>query len=77
LQSPYSGQAGRAAPTLLSDGTTSTYLQGIDPKEIITDGRTRGRPLMSAGAGLKLLTERRPPRAGAPIRCSRSSSPAK
>ena len=34
-------------------GTTSIYLQGIDPDEIITAVRSRRVP-MSAGAGLKL-----------------------
>ena len=35
-------------------GTTSIYLQGIDPEEIITAVRTRRMPMMSASAGLKL-----------------------
>jgi site-specific recombinase XerD len=35
-------------------GTTSIYLQGIDPEEIITTVRTRRAPMMSASAGLKL-----------------------
>ena len=35
-------------------GTTSTYLQGIDPEEIITAVRTRRAPMMSASAGLRL-----------------------
>jgi site-specific recombinase XerD len=35
-------------------GTTSIYLQGIDPEEIITAVRTRREPMMSASAGLKL-----------------------
>jgi site-specific recombinase XerD len=35
-------------------GTTSLYLQGIDPEEIITAVRTRRAPMMSASAGLKL-----------------------
>jgi site-specific recombinase XerD len=35
-------------------GTTSIYLQGIDPEEIITAVRTRRGPMMSASAGLKL-----------------------
>jgi hypothetical protein len=35
-------------------GTTSIYLQGIDPEEIITAVRTRSAPMMSASAGLKL-----------------------
>jgi hypothetical protein len=35
-------------------GTTSIYLQGIDPEEIITAVRTRRAPMMSASAGLKL-----------------------
>jgi site-specific recombinase XerD len=35
-------------------GTTSIYLQGIDPEEIITAVRTRRAPMMSASAGLRL-----------------------
>jgi hypothetical protein len=35
-------------------GTTSIYLQGIDPDEIITAVRTRRAPMMSASARLKL-----------------------
>ena len=35
-------------------GTTSIYLQGIDPEEIITAVRTRRGPVMSASAGLRL-----------------------
>jgi site-specific recombinase XerD len=35
-------------------GTTSIYLQGIDPEEIITAVRTRRPPMMSASAGLQL-----------------------
>jgi site-specific recombinase XerD len=35
-------------------GTTSIYLQGIDPEEIIIAVRTRRAPMMSASAGLKL-----------------------
>jgi site-specific recombinase XerD len=35
-------------------GTTSIYLQGIDPEEIITAVRTRRSPMMSASAGLRL-----------------------
>ena len=35
-------------------GTTSIYLQGIDPEEIIMAVRTRHAPMMSASAGLKL-----------------------
>jgi hypothetical protein len=35
-------------------GTTSIYLQGIDPEEIITAVRTRRAPMMSAIAGLWL-----------------------
>jgi site-specific recombinase XerD len=34
-------------------GTTSIYLQGIDPEEIITAVRTRRPPMMSASAGLR------------------------
>jgi site-specific recombinase XerD len=35
-------------------GTTSIYLQGIDPEETITAVRTRRAPMMSASAGLRL-----------------------
>ena len=35
-------------------GTTSIYLQGIDPDEIITAVRTRRAPMMSVSAGLRL-----------------------
>jgi site-specific recombinase XerD len=35
-------------------GTTSIYLQGIDPEEIITTVRTRRAPMMSVSAGLRL-----------------------
>ena len=35
-------------------GTTSIYLQGIDPEEIIAAMRTRRAPMMSASAGLRL-----------------------
>jgi site-specific recombinase XerD len=35
-------------------GTTSIYLQGIDPEEIITAVRTRRPPMMSVSAGLRL-----------------------
>jgi hypothetical protein len=35
-------------------GTRSIYLQGIDPEEVITAGRTRRAPMMSASAGLRL-----------------------
>jgi integrase/recombinase XerD len=35
-------------------GTTSSYLQGIDPDEIIAAVRTRRAPTMSASAGLRL-----------------------
>jgi hypothetical protein len=35
-------------------GTTPIYLQGIDPEEIIATVRTRGAPMMAAGAGLGL-----------------------
>jgi site-specific recombinase XerD len=38
----------------LNLGTTSIYLQGIDPEEIITAVRTRRAPMMSVSAGLKL-----------------------
>jgi integrase/recombinase XerD len=35
-------------------GTTSIYLQGIDPEEIMATVRTRRAPMMSASAGLRL-----------------------
>ena len=35
-------------------GTTSIYLHGIDPEEIITAVRARRAPMMSASAGLRL-----------------------
>ena len=35
-------------------GTTSIYLQGIDPEEIIMAVRARRAPMMSASAGLRL-----------------------
>jgi site-specific recombinase XerD len=35
-------------------GTTSIYLQGIDPEEIITAVGTRRAPMTSASAGLRL-----------------------
>jgi integrase/recombinase XerD len=35
-------------------GTTSIYLQGIDPEEIITAVHARRAPMMSATAGLGL-----------------------
>jgi hypothetical protein len=35
-------------------GTTSIYLQGIDPEEIIAAVRTRRAPMMSASAGPRL-----------------------
>jgi integrase/recombinase XerD len=35
-------------------GTTSIYLQGIDPEEIIVTVRTRRAPMMAASAGLQL-----------------------
>jgi site-specific recombinase XerD len=35
-------------------GTTSIYLQGIDPEEIIATVHTRRAPMMSASAGLRL-----------------------
>jgi site-specific recombinase XerD len=35
-------------------GTTSMYLQGIDPEEIIAAVRARHAPMMSASAGLRL-----------------------
>jgi hypothetical protein len=38
-------------------GTTSIYLQGIDPEEIITAVRTRRAPMISASAGLRLLSD--------------------
>jgi hypothetical protein len=38
----------------LNLGTTSIYLQGIDPEEIIIAVRTRRAPMMCASAGLRL-----------------------
>jgi site-specific recombinase XerD len=38
----------------LNLGTTSIYLQGIDPEEIITAVRSRRAPMMSVSAGLRL-----------------------
>ena len=35
-------------------GTTSVYLQGIDPEEILAAARARRAPMMSATAGLEL-----------------------
>ena len=35
-------------------GTTSTYLQGIDPSEVIEAARSRRQPTISATAGLRL-----------------------
>ncbi|MGH2802958.1 MAG: hypothetical protein ACRDL4_07925 [Thermoleophilaceae bacterium] len=35
-------------------GTTSIYLQGIDPEEIIATVHMRQAPMMSASAGLRL-----------------------
>jgi site-specific recombinase XerD len=35
-------------------GTTSIYLQGIDPEEIVAAVRMRRAPMMSASAGLRL-----------------------
>jgi hypothetical protein len=35
-------------------GTTSIYLQGIDPEEIITAVRGRRAPMMAASAGIAL-----------------------
>jgi site-specific recombinase XerD len=35
-------------------GTTSIYLQGIDPEEIIATVHARRAPMMSASAGLGL-----------------------
>jgi site-specific recombinase XerD len=35
-------------------GTTSIYLQGIDPEEVITAVRGRRAPMMSVSAGLRL-----------------------
>ena len=52
-------------------GTTSIYLQGIDPEEIIATVR-RAAPRCSASAGLQTL-DRDQDGAGAPSRCSRSS----
>jgi site-specific recombinase XerD len=38
----------------VNPGTTSIYLQGIDPEEIIIAVRPRRAPMMSASAGLRL-----------------------
>jgi hypothetical protein len=46
-----SSSASSATPPL---GTTSIYLQGIDPEEIIATVRARCAPMMSASAGLQL-----------------------
>lgn len=49
-------------------GTTSTYLQGIDPSEIINAVRSRRQPTISATAGLTLRSlslANRPPAAPA------------
>jgi Phage integrase family len=35
-------------------GTTSIYLQGIDPEEILSAVRARRAPMMTASAGLRL-----------------------
>ena len=35
-------------------GTTSIYLQGIDPEEILSAVRARRAPMMSVTAGLRL-----------------------
>ena len=35
-------------------GTTSIYLRGIDPEEIVATVHTRRPPMMPASAGLKL-----------------------
>jgi site-specific recombinase XerD len=35
-------------------GTTSSYLQGIDPEEIIAAVHVRRAPMISASAGLRL-----------------------
>jgi integrase/recombinase XerD len=51
-------------------GTTSIYLQGIDTEEIIAAVHTRRAPMMSATAGLQLLTYA--PAAGASPRASRA-----
>jgi integrase/recombinase XerD len=51
-------------------GTTSIYLQGIDPEEIIMAVRTRRAPMMSASAGLRLQAPDRRERSGAPGRPS-------
>jgi Phage integrase family len=53
-------------------GTTSIYLQGIDPEEIIATVHMRRTPMMSASAGPSTLIKTRPLRAGAPPR-SRSA----
>jgi integrase len=35
-------------------GTTSIYLQGIDPEEMVAAVRARRAPMISASAGLRL-----------------------
>jgi len=44
----------RAGLRISEAGTTSTYLQGIDPSEIIDAVRSRRQPTISATAGLTL-----------------------
>jgi integrase len=53
-------------------GTTSIYLQGIDPDEIIATVHMRRAPMMSRQRGASALVENRLLRAGAPRR-SRSA----
>jgi hypothetical protein len=50
-RSAWTSGAGSSCANL---GTTSIYLQGIDPEEIIATVRTRRGPMMSASAGLRL-----------------------
>jgi hypothetical protein len=54
--SPVLDAAGRrrSPATMPGLGTTSIYLQGIDPEEIIATVRMRRAPVMSASAGLRL-----------------------
>jgi hypothetical protein len=61
-------QARRQARGHANLGTTSIYLQGIDPEEIIAIVHMRRAPMMSASAGLRLLTETANPSGSATAR---------
>jgi site-specific recombinase XerD len=56
-------------------GTTSIYLQGIDPEEIIMVVRTRRAPMMSASAGLRLGSTETVSKSGSAPGGSRSALP--